>query len=249
MRYHGIPDLEHLEEWIALNIPFEYNDFMLPGVLDNEKEVKRRIRAYLEPDRDRREDTLHGPFLDITVHSDDSLIRRASDYRIRQACEIAGQLQVKAVILHTNFIPNFYEPSYRKGWIDRNEKYFRRLLTDYPGLQIYMENMFDEEPDCLTALAQRMEGERFCICLDFAHAHISRTDPQQWQKACAPYIAHYHINDNHGKIDEHLPAGDGTIPWEKILSCMNQDASVLLEVSSLDKYRKSAEFLNSFSGI
>ena len=244
MRYHGIPDLEHLKEWTALGIPFEYDDFMLPGILDDKEEMEKRIKAYLSVDRDRSEDTLHGPFLDITVHSSDPLIRQASDRRIRQVCEIALKLQVKAVILHTNFIPNFYVPSYRQGWVDRNEEYMRKLLADYPKLQIYMENMFDEEPDCLAALAKRMEGERLSICLDLAHAHISKTEISVWQEVCAPYIKHYHINDNHGKLDEHLPLGEGNIPWKQVIPRMDPKVSVLLEVNSLEKYKKSLVYLN-----
>ncbi len=243
MNYHGIPDIKHLEEWEQLKIPFEYNDFMLPGMLERKEEVHWRIEEYLQLDRDRSEDTMHGPFLDITVHSDDILIRKASDYRIRQACEIALRLQVKAIILHTNFIPNFYDKNYRQGWVDKNEAYMTGLLEDYPGLSVYMENMFDEEPDCLLALARRMKGKRFAICLDLAHAHISRTEILKWQEVCAPYIAHYHINDNHGVIDEHLPVGEGNIAWEEILPCLCKDASVLLEVNSLEKYKKSRAYL------
>lgn len=247
INYHGIPDLEHFEEWTALEIPFEYNDFMMPGILDQKEETERRIREYLQPKRDRSKDTLHGPFLDITVHSADSLMRRVSDYRIRQVCEIALRLQVKAIILHTNFIPNFYDGNYRQGWIDRNEEYMTALLEDYPELYIYMENMFDEEPDCLIALAGRMKEKRFRICLDVAHANISKTDISLWQAACAPYISHYHINDNHGYIDEHLPVGDGEIPWEKVFPNLNRDASVLVEVGSLEKYKKSVKFISGIS--
>lgn len=247
MIYHGIPDLEHLEEWLALGVPFEYDDFMLPHVLEDPAKVRELIRAYSEPRRDRSRDTLHGPFLDITVHSSDRLIREASEYRIRQACDIARQLQVKGIVLHTNFIPNFYVPSYRQGWVDRNEEFFRRLLEEEPGLWFYMENMFDEEPDCLVELAKRMQGERFAVCLDLAHAYLSKTPVAAWQEACGPYVAHYHINDNHGKLDEHLALGDGTAPWEEILPRMNRDVSVLIEVGSLEKYEKSVAFLEKVS--
>lgn len=101
---------------------------------------------------------LHGPFLDITVHSSDRYIREASDLRIRQACEIGLELGVRGVIVHTNFIPNFYQKTYREGWVDRNEEYFRKLLEDFPQLWIYIKSMFDEEPECLVKLAQRMAG-------------------------------------------------------------------------------------------
>ena len=42
MIYHGIPDLEHLEEWAECKIPFEYDDFMFPDILDQQKETERR---------------------------------------------------------------------------------------------------------------------------------------------------------------------------------------------------------------
>ncbi len=240
---YGIPNFDRLQEWTALQIPFEYNDFMFPKLLDNEEERERRIRGYLAADRDRSRDTIHGPFLDITVHSEDVLIREASDVRIRQVCDIAMRLQTRAIILHTNFIPNFYEPTYRKGWIDRNEAYMTRLLEDYPQLTVYMENMFDEEPDCLAALAERMEGQRFGICLDIAHAHISKTPIEKWQEVCAPWVKHYHINDNHGVIDAHLPLGQGNIEWEKVWKKINPEASMLIEVNSLERYQKSVEYL------
>lgn len=44
MKYYGIPDLEHVQQWDALEIPFEYNDFMWPQVLEDPQEVQRRIR-------------------------------------------------------------------------------------------------------------------------------------------------------------------------------------------------------------
>ncbi len=243
MACYGVPDITNRKQWAELDVPFEYQDFMDPNLLDREEEVARRIAAYLSLPRDRQADVVHGPFLDICIHSSDSTIRAASDKRIRQVCDIAVALGAKAIILHTNLIPNFYAAAYRQGWVDRNEAYLKALLKDYPTLSVYMENMFDEEPDCLLALARRMDGQRFGICLDVAHAHISKTDLFQWIALCIPYTAHYHLNDNHGKLDEHLPVGNGNIPWKQVLPNLRPDASVLLEVDSLDKYRLSAATL------
>ncbi len=240
---YGVPDIPNRKQWAQLGIPFEYQDFMDPNLLDREEEIAHRIADYRSLPRDRQKDIVHGPFLDICVHSSDSTIRAASDKRIRQVCDIAVALGARAIILHTNLISNFYAAAYRQGWVDRNEVYLKALLEDYPALAVYMENMFDEEPDCLLALARRMEGQRFGICLDVAHAHISNTDISQWLALCGPYIAHYHFNDNHGKLDEHLAVGNGNIPWEQVLPKLRPGASVLLEVDSLDKYRLSAAAL------
>ncbi len=243
---YGVPDIPHLTGWTELGIPFEYQDFIDPDLLDRKEALSQRINTYLALPRSRQEDVIHGPFLDICVHSSDSTIRAASDRRIRQVCDIALTLGVKAIVLHTNLIPNFYAPAYRQGWVDRNEAYIRRLLADYPTLSVYMENMFDEEPDSLVALAQRMEGQRFGICLDIAHAHLSHTPILRWHAMCSPYIAHYHLNDNHGKTDEHLPIGKGNLPWKQVLPVLRPDASCLLEVDSLEKYTQSVTALASY---
>ncbi len=248
MGFYGVPDIRHIASWEKMGIPFEYQDFADPNLLDREERVRKRLEDYLSLSRNRQEDVVHGPFLDICVHSSDSTIRRASDRRIRQVCDITAALGARAIILHTNLIPNFYSPAYRQGWVDRNEAYLRRLLEDYPTISVYMENMFDEEPDCLAALARRMEGSRFGICLDIAHAHLSKTSIAQWHAACGPYIAHYHLNDNHGQQDEHLPAGAGSIPWAQVMPMLRRDASALLEVDSLEKYRQSAAVLAALMG-
>jgi sugar phosphate isomerase/epimerase len=60
-----------------------------------------------------------------------------------------------------------------------------------------------------------------------------------------PYVAHYHINDYHGKLDKHLPLGEGIAPWKGILPKMEKNVSVLIEVDSLEKYKKSVAFLEN----
>lgn len=237
--FYGIPEYHRIEEWASLNIPFEYNDFMWPWLLDDSTELQRRIADYCALPRDRSRDTLHAPFLDIAVHSRDRLIRQASEKRIRQACDIAVRLSAQAVIVHTNLIPNFYDPAYRKGWLNANEDFFSHLLEDYPTLWVYMENMFDEEPDLLAVLAERMQGERFGIALDIAHAHLSKTRIADWHKACQPFIRHYHLNDNHGRLDEHLPLGEGNILWQQVLPVLKAETTALLEVRTLEHYHQS----------
>lgn len=245
MQYKSILDIEHLDDWLALNLPFEYNDFMNPFLLEDHTEIKRRINRYNAVKRDRSNDTLHGPFYDIAVHSVDPQIRTLSDRRIRQACNIALELKAKAVVLHTNLIGNFYNAAYRRHWVDANEQYFQTLLKDYKALNIYMENMFDEEPDCLCLLAERMHNERFGICLDIGHCNISKTDIPTWIDRCNPYVKQYHINDNDGKTDGHLAVGDGTIDWQSILPRLKAEMPVLIEVKEREAFLKSREFLFS----
>lgn len=43
-----------------------------------------------------------------------------------------------------------------------------------------------------------------------------------WQAACGPYVAHYHINDYHGKLDEHIPLGGDPAQTEKGCLCTHR---------------------------
>lgn len=228
---------------------FEYNEFFLPCILDDEKKVKEIIDAYKAIDRDRSEDTMHGVFLDICVNSDDPLIFKASDYRIHQSMNIAMELGVKAVVFHTNHIPNFRLESYRISWLTRNEAYWRTLLAEYPSLTIYIENMFDEEPELLQKLAEQMKDEpRFGVCFDLAHAYISGTDISTWIENIGKYAKHLHINDNDKIQDTHDAVGSMSFPWKKYKEYVEaieeeKRPSVLLEVRGYEALEESAAFM------
>lgn len=252
-KLYCIPKTEQLDRFYQFsknyNAGFEYNDFFLPAVLDDPDLTRQKIDAYLSLDRDRSEDTLHGAFFDICVNSDDPLIFAASDRRVRQTMDIAKTLGVKAVIFHTNHIPNFRLASYRKNWLLRNESYWRSLLLDYPTLTVYLENMFDEEPDLLCRLAGSLSDEpRFGVCLDFAHAYLSHTDLSVWCDACRPYTRHLHINDNFKDADSHRPVGSGSLPWELYRDFISsfpdgEKPSVLIEVRGFTDLVTSVRYM------
>lgn len=248
-----IPKLDQIDKFLAFskdyNAGFEYNEFFIPAVLDQKEKVDEIIRAYKQLDRDRSEDTLHGVFLDICVNSSDSMIFKASDFRIHQSMDIATELGVKAVIFHTNHISNFRLESYQDGWVDLNEAYWRKLLQEYPHLNIYLENMFDEEPDLLKRLAGRMADEpRFGVCLDFAHAFISNTSIEKWCLDVGAYTRHLHINDNDKIQDTHHPVGSMQLPWDVYNQFIDslpreQMPTVLIEVRTYEDLIESVTYM------
>ena len=252
-RVYCIPKWEQIDQFLLFSkkyqAGFEYNDFFLPSVLDQPKLVQEIINHYKSLDRDRSEDTLHGVFLDICVHSDDPMIFKVSDYRIHQSMDIAKELGVKAVIFHTNQIPNFRLSSYLKNWVDRNERYWRNLLAQYPTLCIYIENMFDEDPCLLRQLAERMADEpRFGVCFDFAHAFISQTPLWDWCKAMQPFAYHLHINDNNKLEDTHHPVGQKHLPWElynQFIDSIPKEKrpTVLIEVRGYEELETSVSYM------
>lgn len=246
-----IPSLAQLSDYVdfsrQFHASFEYNDFFLPAVLDDEDRKKQILSQYKSCGRDLSNDTLHGAFLDICVNSDDPKIFAVSDLRIHQCMDIAREMGVKAVIFHTNYIVNFRLKHYLDNWLSRNEAYWRKLLKEYPDQSIYLENMFDDTPALLTALAARMKDEpRFSVCLDLAHAYISGSPLNDWMQSLAEYTAHLHINDNNGTEDLHRPVGTGCLPWNDIrdwICTMKKKPSVLVEVRGFSDLLASVEFM------
>lgn len=250
-----IPNLDRISDFVEFSkkydAGFEYNDFFLPCVLDNPEDVDSKIQAYLALDRDRSEDTLHGVFLDICINSADNKIYEVSDMRIHQSMDIAMRLGVKAVIFHTNHIPNFRLASYCESWLSRNVSYWKALLQEYPDLNIYIENMFDEDPSLLCELAKEMKDEpRFGVCYDFAHAFISHTPLTEWNRVLLPYARHLHINDNNEIEDTHCPVGSCSLPWESYQNFIDaipesNRPSVLIEVRTYEDLIASVSYMEA----
>ena len=249
-----IPDRKNLETSLQLakqyGLGFEFNDFFLPDVMDNQALCQDIIACYKETDLPAFL-TSHGDFFDVIIFSEDAEIRRISEMRLRQSIEIARTIGARAVIFHTNHNPFLKMEHYINNWLDRNEEVFSSLLTEYTDINIYMENMFDDSPDLLQSLAERLSGyDNFGVCYDYAHAAVSPVPNRIWTERLAPFIRHVHINDNDLCTDLHLAVGDGKIDWEEFMQAREMyfpDASILIETSSIENQIRSIEYLKKWT--
>lgn len=245
-----IPVLNEIESSLALakeyGFGFEFNDFFFPDVLEDGERLDDIVGKY-KSHKLPETLTLHGDFFDVLVFSDDSRIREISELRIRQSIEAAIKTGAGAVIFHTNHNPFFTAEAYVKNWQKRNYDFWSRILSEYPQMNIYMENMCDFSPDMLAELAESLKGyPNFGVCFDYAHASVFGSDIDGWVKTIAPYVKHMHINDNDLKNDLHLAVGDGMIDWQLFRAYYERyfsDITVLIETSSIENQRRSAEYL------
>lgn len=229
---------------------FEYNDFFHPEVLENAVAVEERIRAYCDMSRDRSRDTMHGAFFDVTVFSYDEKIREISFFRMQQSMEIANRLGLRAVIFHGNYLPFLKGGYYDENWLKRTEEAVRRLAGEFPETDIYIENMFEDSPELLGKLAERLQDvPSFGICLDYAHALLCSDSGEVWFASLSPYIRHIHVNDHCFTGDVHFVPGDGMTDW-KLFSRLKElyapKATVLCEVSGLDAAKRGIAFLKKY---
>ena len=240
MKYYVIPNLKELDKYLNLskeyNLGFEYNEFYEPALLDNDELLNKTIDNYKKLGRSG--DTLHGVFYDITLDSSDPMIAKISLERVKSSLDIASKLNCKGVIFHTNYITWMKTDWYRKNWVNKHKEIYLKLIEEYKDLEIYVENMFDLDPYLLGDLMHEINHERIRVCLDIAHASISKVDLDEWFRVLGKYIKHIHINDNDKIIDSHLELGKGIIDYKNAYKYINKlplDTSILIEIKDYEK--------------
>lgn len=233
-----IPNRNELEESLRLaseyRVGFEYNDFFAPELLENEREQQEVVATY-QSKRLPEYCTLHGAFYDVIPFSPDIRIREVAKLRIRQSMEAAKQLGAKAVVFHTSYNPSLNSEGYVNRWLDTNEEFWSEVLSQYSETAVYLENTFEQTPDVLERLSERLcKFENYGVCLDFAHACLSKTAPEEWAKRLGRFVKHIHINDNDGVSDLHQGWGDGRLNRACFYDCYEtylQGATVLVETA------------------
>ena len=99
----------------------------------------------------------------------------------------------------------------------------------------------------MEALSERLcRYDNYGVCLDYAHAALSKVAPEEWAKRLGRYVKHVHINDNDLVSDLHLAWGDGKINRQAFYDSYDKymsKAFVLVETSSYENKKRSFEVL------
>ena len=245
-----IPNRDHMKECLELSaeyqLGFEYNDFFWPHILENGKDTEEIIAEYKKYELPAYT-TLHGAFFDVIPFSMDAKIREIANLRIEQSIRAARKLGAKAVVFHTNYNPFLNSADYVKIWIKDNAKYWAKVLERHSDINLYLENMFDTDPYIMQELSAVLcQYNNYGVCLDYAHASLSKVAPELWAKQLHQYIKHVHINDNDLVSDLHLAWGDGKINREVFYAtCAEylQDATILVETTPMKNKIRSLEMM------
>lgn len=88
------------------------------------------------------------------------------------------------------------------------------------GLRFALENLPPgwpgSDPRQLAEIATALRDHPVGLCLDTGHAHMAGGLVRTF-RIMKPFIIHFHIHDNDGTEDLHLPPPFGTIDWEAFL--------------------------------
>ncbi len=237
---------EHLEliRERSLNLELYFSGEVLDSLNMNDV---RKARELLDHNPSL---SFHAPFMDLSPGAVDSLVREATMKRFNHVLDVAEILQPKAIVCHSGYEKWRYalKPLW---WLEMS------LLTWQPlnrrasdmGVQLAIENIFEDEPSNLKMLMEQMNSENFGICFDTGHCNLFSTMRlEDWMEALNPYILELHLHDNDRSSDQHLPVGEGTFNFGKFfLLLKNRDCIHTIEAHSPDNVIRSMKNISRFT--
>lgn len=179
--------------------------------------------------------SVHAPFggSHNLAHSDARTRRRAVEYH-KFVLERAAMMGAAVCVLHPSGSAR-PEVASQKAWDWLRESLDELLpVAEEFGLVLALENMLPEaaigsDPAELSRFLAAFLTPHLRLCFDTGHAHIAG-NVFLWLETVAPTIATYHLADNDGARDLHLPPGYGTIPWQLLSPLLQQaDFPIIVE--------------------
>ncbi len=167
--------------------------------------------------------SMHGPFMDLVPASLDRLIREATAARFSSGLEIARTLGLGHIVFHSGFIPKTYPMDM---WLESTTRFWKTLLpTIPPGLQIHIENVYDDDWQPLASLVDALESPQASLCLDVGHVNAnSSRSLRDWIQGLGSRIRHVHLHNNNGALDDHFRLSAGTAPMKETLEALLRHA-------------------------
>ncbi len=178
--------------------------------------------------------SLHLPFVDWNIASLVPDVQRLSLERTQRALWFGAEIGAVCGVLHTGLVPLRLPEAVAHAHQQLHQALERLELA----IPVALENLglgtddLLEQPIELKALLEA--HPRYSYCLDVGHALIQRgpKGPQEYHHLLRHRLIHFHLHDNRGQKDEHLPCGTGVVDWAWVRGVLQEfKGSVALEVT------------------
>ena len=174
--------LEIAEYCTAVNMDRRF-DLVDPRVKESLKDISGSI--------------FHAPINELFPCAIDEKARELAAYRYRQAVNLAKEYGSQKIVIHGGYNPWMYYPVW---YVGQSISFWKEFLQENPDGNIVLENVLETKPDLILDIVEGVDDARFRLCMDIGHANAYSYVPiMDWLEACAPWIGHFHINNNYGK--------------------------------------------------
>ena len=200
--------LPRLDEIIGLGVNPEI--YLSSATLDTCQDADvRRLGDALK--KAGRSYTFHAPYMDLAPGGVDSKIRKATQERLGHVLHLAALVRPEIVVFHPDY------EQWRHGeafdlWFHGSVEMWSPLVKEAQryGVTLALENVFEQGPDTIKKLLEKINSPRCGFCFDTGHWLVfSKKEWQEWLAVLGNRLVEVHLHDNNGAVDQHLPPGDG----------------------------------------
>jgi sugar phosphate isomerase/epimerase len=170
--------------------------------------------------------SLHAPFMDLNPGAVDPMVRSVTQVRFRQLLNAAAILKPRAIVFHAAYDRWRYSGK-TDVWLDNSIDVWQKVMdmASKIGVRVAVENVFDEEPEALRQLIEKINDPNFGFCFDTGHFNLFSTRTlEQWFTALGRHLVEVHLHDNDGKADSHWAVGRGNIDFPTFFRLMKVHA-------------------------
>ena len=243
MKFHGWFKPQHDFQYAKRALKAGLHGFEITGGESHyDPEEFKRYRANIERIKDELQAsfTLHAPITDINLGSINRRIRQASLEDVQAALEFAREIGASAVALHASpgmlampggkWSQETKSPPIQAELVQQEElliESVRKLADGAADLILGLENLvypheLYRSPEEVAGLVGKIGRPNVGITLDVGHAVVSGYDPLSFVHRLSERIVHVHLHDNSGTVDEHLPLGQGSINYKRVIRALEQ---------------------------
>jgi sugar phosphate isomerase/epimerase len=195
--------------------------------------------------------TIHAPFLDLNPGALDPCIREVTRRRFRQVFQAAEQLKPTVIVFHPGYDDIRYG-GHRMTWLKNSIDFWMEFVPRAKELSsiIAIENIFEKEPSTLRGLLEAIDEPCFRHCFDVGHWNMFTTVTlEEWFFELGAFMAEFHIHDNNGQADEHLPPGEGQIDFARLFNLLKQyapNAVRTIEAHSIERLERALKSIATY---
>ena len=171
----------------------------------------------------------HAPCRSVNIASILEPIRRASVEVTVDCFKIAAEVNAP-VVIHPGYFTWRDEQERALLQYKKSLKELKQSAEEF-AVTFYIENMGNWDYFLLRFPSDLPLLDGCGLALDVGHAHLNSCLTEFLNEK----VAHFHLHDNNGNEDSHLPIGKGTIPFNPIMKAVERNSIIpVIEVDTLE---------------
>lgn len=152
---------------------------------------------------------------------------------------------VKVVVVHcVGDKKNLHNPAVRQKRLDANLACLEPLADKVTkiGVRVAIENSTNwAEWRFIIEMVKELQHPSVGLNIDSVHANLGDMKPARSIREAGSLLITTHLQDNYGKLDNHLPPGLGKIDWESVIRALAEvgyDGTYMIEISDCPPERE-----------